>query len=67
MEKTGEDSERIPEKYKNHGMIGKYEYEKVDKDTGKECHRILFVLWESYSCFINICDWLKANFSKSCC
>ena len=21
-------------------MIGKYEYERVDKDTGKDCHRI---------------------------
>ena len=25
----------IPEKYKNHCMIGKYEYERVDKETGK--------------------------------
>ena len=37
MEEIGEDTERIPEKYKNHCMIGKYEYERVDKDTGKEC------------------------------
>ena len=40
MEGTDKDRDRIPEKYKNHCMIGKYEYERVDKDTGKDCHTI---------------------------
>ena len=43
MEEIGEDRERIPEKYKNHCMIGKYEYERIDKDTGKECFGVFFV------------------------
>ena len=33
-ESVGNASE-IPEMFKNHCMIGKYEYERVDKETGK--------------------------------
>ena len=64
MEDIGEDRERIPEKYKNHCMIGKYEYERIDKETGKDCLRIF--CWERYNCFINICVWLKADLCKGC-
>ena len=44
MDKTGEDRERIPEMYKDHYMIGKYEYERIDKDTGKDCVWVFLAL-----------------------
>ena len=35
MAEVRDNTSDIPRKFKNHCMIGKYEYERVDKDTGK--------------------------------
>ena len=35
MADCSDDASRMPEKFRNHCMIGKYEYETIDKDTGE--------------------------------
>ena len=45
-ESVGNASE-IPEMLKNHCMIGKYEYERVDKETGKYKLFFYFYTWIS--------------------
>ena len=35
MGETNQHAAGIPEKYKNHCMIGKYKYERFDEETGK--------------------------------